>query len=83
MNKKKSRQQRKKKNFYALQHTKTEFNKKKKLGRHIRHFPVDIQAIDVYEKKYGVGTAKGLLASTTLKGEKLAMRNMFHKSGLI
>lgn len=76
LTKAKSRRSRKNKNSYTLQYTKTEFNKKKKLGAYIRNFPSDLQAIRVYEKKYGDGTTKGLLASLTRNGEKLWMRDL-------
>jgi hypothetical protein len=64
--------------IYAIQFGKTEVNKRRKMGRHIRHHPLDQDTIQRYEKD--MGKADGHLANLTSEGEKLAQRN--HLAGM-
>lgn len=43
----------KNKAYYAVQVSKTESNLKKKLAKHIRQFPEDVQAVERYEQTFG------------------------------
>lgn len=62
------------KTHYALQFGLTDRNRKKRLGRHIRHFPEDKAAIALYEAQYGSGTSAGLLANLVSRAFKRANR---------
>lgn len=59
---------------YALQFGISERNKKRKLSRHIRNNPDDIQAIFRFEQD--MGSAKGLLSSLTGRGRYLEYRDI-------
>lgn len=58
--------------IYAAQFAKTETNKRRKMGRHIRHHPLDQMTIKRYE--VDMGSADGHLANLTSKGAELASR---------
>jgi hypothetical protein len=58
----KLRRQPKDRIYYKLQFGKTDGNLKKRLGRHLRHFPEDVQALKIYEEK-GYGDPKGHVAN--------------------
>jgi len=63
---------------YAANFAKVDVNKRKKMGRHIRHHPLDQVTIKRYEKD--MGSADGHLANLTSKGKELASRN--HLAGM-
>jgi len=46
--------------YYSLQVGKSEANKKRRLKRHIRTFPMDVQAIVRYEKDMGRANGLGM-----------------------
>lgn len=71
---KKLRRCAKHKNAYAVQAKRTEQNKKKRLGRHLRHFPEDQQAVEIYEKVKNYGPASGQLANCTARAAKRRSR---------
>jgi|SRR6267154_1489545 len=59
--------------YYKMQFLTTEDNKKKKLGRHIRHHPTDSQAITAYEVNKGPATGHVTNATSQAK-RKLALK---------
>jgi hypothetical protein len=59
--------------MYKEQFFTTERNKKRTLGRRIRHHPNDLQAIKLYDARYHIGSA-GHLNNLTGKGRWLLER---------
>lgn len=60
-------------NMYKVQFGITDNNKQKNLGRHLRHFPEDTQAIKIYDEKYPLrGGSSGHLANTTARAKQRA-----------
>ena len=58
----KLRRQAKDRPYYKVQPGNTDKNAKLRLGRHIRHYPEDVQAQKIYEAK-NYGNPKGHVAS--------------------
>jgi hypothetical protein len=57
--------------MYKVQFGITDNNKQKKLGRHLRHFPEDLQAIKLYDEKYPLrGGSSGHLANITARAKQ-------------
>jgi hypothetical protein len=65
------------KNYYAAGHYRTDANRKKKMGRHIRHNPLDLKAIHHYEHVIHAGDASGHIANATSKGKELLRRKEY------
>lgn len=63
LTKQKSRQKRKHAAAYKLQFSRTEANKKRRLGKRVRQHPNDALAVRLYAERYGVESLKGHLAN--------------------
>ncbi len=72
---KKLRRCAKHKNYYAVQAKRTDQNKKRRIGKHIRNHPDDVQAVHIYEKVKNYGSASGQIANATARGRKRQHRH--------
>jgi hypothetical protein len=60
--------------YYKVQMQRGEVNKKRRLGRHIRRFPEDKQAIEIYEVAKKYGPASGHIANMTMRATRRGLR---------
>lgn len=71
---KKLRRCAKHKNYYAVQAKRSDQNKKRRLGKHLRNFPEDKQAVEIYEKVKNYGPTAGHLANATGQAQRRGLR---------
>lgn len=60
--------------YYSSRPAFTAANKKRKIGKHIRHFPEDLQAQGMFEKVYGKKFLEGHVASPIARARRRTER---------